>query len=133
MRKIIWLLLPAVASFAAVADEAGTRLSGEELKALVTGATVAHVSKSGNPRRWKNAPDGALMATSDRLRSGRLMGQQAASSPGTWSINDEGKYCVRIDWRTREEEKWCAYIVRAADGGHYLNSVEPGREIEFSK
>ena len=30
MRKIVWLLLPAIASFAAVADEAGTRLSGEE-------------------------------------------------------------------------------------------------------
>jgi hypothetical protein len=40
MRKIVWLVLPAIVSFAAVADESGTRLSGEDLKALVTGATV---------------------------------------------------------------------------------------------
>ena len=132
MRKIFWVLLPAVASFAAVADEAGTKLSGDELKTLVTGATVEQVTKSGNPRRWKNEPDGSLMASSYAIRSGRLMGQQSSASPGTWSINDEGKYCVRIDWR-REEEKWCAYIVRAADGGYYLNSVDSGRKIEFSK
>ena len=130
MGKIFWLLLPAVASFAAVADEAGTRLSGDELKNLVTGATVKEVGKSGNPHRWKNEPDGSLMASS--TRTGRLMGQQSSPSPGTWSINDEGKYCVQIDWR-REEEKWCAYIVRAADGGYYLNSVDSGRKIEFSK
>jgi hypothetical protein len=107
-------------------------LSGDELKTLVTGATVEQVTKSGNPRRWKNEPDGSLMASSYAIRSGRLMGQQSSASPGTWSINDEGKYCVRIDWK-RVEEKWCAFIVRAADGGYYLNSVDPGLKIEFSK
>ena len=132
MRKIDCFVLPAIASFAAVADEAGTRLSGEELKTLVTGATVAHVSKAGSQRRWRNEPDGNFMATSNNKKYGSALGQQTAASPGTWSINDEGKYCVRIDWK-REEEKWCAYIVRAADGGYYLNSVQPGREIEFSK
>jgi len=132
MHKIIWLLLPAVASFAAVADDAGTRLSGEELKTLVTGATVAHVSKSGSQRRWRNEPDGNFMATSNNKKYGSALGQHTAASPGTWSINDEGKYCVRIDWK-REEEKWCAYIVRGADGDYYLNSVDPGRKIELSK
>ena len=63
MRKIVWLLLAAVASFAAVADEDGTRLSGEELKTLVTGATVEHVTKSGSLRRWKNDADGSFMVT----------------------------------------------------------------------
>ena len=132
MRKTVWLVLPAIASFAAVADEGGTRLSGDELKTLVTGATVAHVAKTGSARRWKNETDGSFMATSINKKYGNALGQHTASSPGTWSINDQGKYCVRIDWK-REEEKWCAYIVRAADGGYYLNSVEPGREIEFSK
>ncbi len=133
MRKIFWLLLPVVASFAAVADEAGTNLSGDELRKLVTGATVTHVSRSsGSLRRWKNEPDGNFMATSDNKKFGSAMGTQSGTSPGTWSINDEGKYCVRIDWK-RVEEKWCAFIVRAADGGYYLNSVDPGLKIEFSK
>ena len=132
MRKIVWLVLPAVASFAAVADEAGTRLSGEELKTLVTGATVAHVAKTGSQRRWKNDEDGSFMATSNNKKYGNALGQHSTASPGTWSINSEGKYCVQIDWK-HETEKWCAFIVKGTDGGYYLNSVDPSRKIEFSK
>jgi hypothetical protein len=132
MRKIVCFVLPALAAFAAVADEAGTRLSGEELKVVMTGATVEHVSKAGSQRRWVNNVDGSFMATSNNKKYGSALGQQSATSPGTWSINDEGKYCVRIEWK-REEEKWCAFIVRGADGGYYLNSVDPGRKIEFSR
>ena len=132
MRKIVWLVLPAVASFAAVADEAGTRLSGEELKTLVTGATVEHVAKTGSQRRWKNDEDGSFMATSNNKKSGNALGQHSTTSPGTWSIDSEGKYCVQIDWK-REPEKWCAFIIKGSDGGYYLNSVDPSRKIEFSK
>ena len=132
MRKIVWLLLPAVASFAAFADEAGTRLSGEELKTLVTGATVEHVAKTGSQRRWKNDEDGSFMATSNNKKSGNALGQHSTTSPGTWSIDSEGKYCVQIDWK-REPEKWCAFIIKGSDGGYYLNSVDPSRKIEFSK
>ena len=96
MRKIVWLLLAAVASFAAVADEAGTRLSGEELKTLVTGATVDHVAKTGSQRRWVNNEDGTFMATSNNKKYGSAMGQQSSTRPGTWSINDEGKYLSLI-------------------------------------
>ena len=132
MGKIVWLVLPAVASFAAVADEAGTRLSGEELKTLVTGATVEHVAKTGSQRRWKNDEDGSFMATSNNKKSGNALGQHSTTSPGTWSIDSEGKYCVQIDWK-REPEKWCAFIIKGSDGGYYLNSVDPSRKIEFSK
>ena len=132
MRKIVWLVLPAVASFAAVADEAGTRLSGDELKTLVTGATVEHVAKTGSQRRWKNDEDGSFMATSNNKKSGNALGQHSTTSPGTWSIDSEGKYCVQIDWK-REPEKWCAFIIKGSDGGYYLNSVDPSRKIEFNK
>ena len=132
MRKIVWLVLAAVASFAAVADEAGTRLSGEELKTLVTGATVEHVAKTGSQRRWKNDEDGSFMATSNNKKSGNALGQHSTTSPGTWSIDSEGKYCVQIDWK-REPEKWCAFIIKGSDGGYYLNSVDPSRKIEFNK
>ena len=131
MRKIVWLLLAAVASFAAGAGEDGTRFSGEGLKALVTGATVDHVAKTGSQRRWVNNEDGTFMATSNNKKYGSAMGQQSSTRPGTWSINDEGKYCVEIDWK-RELEKWCAFIVKGTDGGYYLNS-DPTRKIEFSK
>ncbi|MBL0353185.1 MAG: DUF995 domain-containing protein [Candidatus Dechloromonas phosphoritropha] len=133
MRKIVWLLLAAVASFAAVADEDGTRFSGEELKTLVTGATVEHVTKSGSLRRWKNDADGSFMVTTDNKKYGNALGQQSVTRPGTWLINDGGKYCVEFDWQKREPEKWCAFIIKGADGGYYLNSVDPARKIKFSK
>ena len=114
MRKIVWLLLPAVASFAAFADEAGTRLSGEELKTLVTGATVEHVAKTGSQRRWKNDEDGSFMATSNNKKYGNALGQHSTASPGTWSISSEGKYCVQIDWGSANPRSGALLSSRAA-------------------
>ena len=120
-----------VASFQAGADEAATKVTGDELRTLVTGAKVHHVNRFRSERRWTNEPDGTLVASSSNKKYGSAM-TGSASSPGKWSINDAGKYCIDIDWR-REAEKWCAFIVKAADGTFYLNSVESGRKIEFAK
>ena len=132
MRRILLAVMPVAVACAAVADEAGSRMTGEALQSLLPGATVTHVSKSGSQRRWRNEADGSLMATTDNKKYGSAMGSHSATSPGTWSINGDGQYCVRIDWK-REEEKWCAYIVRAADGGYYLNAVDPTRRIDIAK
>jgi len=120
-----------VASFQAGADEVATKVTGDELRTLVTGAKVHHVTSFGSERRWTNEPDGTLVASSSNKKYSSAM-TGSASSPGKWSINDAGKYCIDIDWR-REAEKWCASIVKAADGTFYLNSVESGRKIEFAK
>ena len=120
-----------VASFQAGADEVATKVSGDELRTLVTGAKVHHVSSFGSERRWTNEPDGTLVASSSNKKYGGAM-SAAASSPGKWSINDAGKYCIEIDWK-RELEKWCATIVKGEDGTYYLNKVDPARKIEFTK
>lgn len=119
------------AALPAGADEAATKLGGDELRALVTGAKVHHVTSAGNERRWTNDPDGTLVASTNNRKSGGAMAR-AASSPGQWSINESDKYCIEIDWK-RELEKWCATIVKGEDGTYYLGKVDPARKIEFAK
>ena len=120
-----------VASFQAVAEEAATNVTGDELRALVTGAKVYHVSSAGSERRWTNEPDGTLVASTSNKKYGGAM-SAPSSSPGKWSINDAGKYCIEIEWK-REAEKWCATIVKGQDGTYYLGKVDPARKIEFAK
>lgn len=131
MRKYI----VAIASFLALggvqAQDSGSKITGDELRALVTGANVTHYSKAGSVRRWTNEPDGSLVASSDAKQFAGAVGH-ATTGRGNWSINGDGKYCVEIDWK-RLDEKWCASIVKAADGGYYLNSVDPSRKIEFTR
>jgi hypothetical protein len=71
-----------------------------------------------------------MASTSNQKHGGALSAPKTAS--GKWSINSDGKYCIQIDWKA-EDEKWCASIVKAADGIYYLNSVESARKIEFAK
>jgi hypothetical protein len=123
--------LAVVASFQAGADEAATKVSGDELRTLVTGAKVHHVSSFGSERRWTNEPDGTLVASSSNKKYGGALSAPSTAS-GKWSINDADKYCIEIDWK-RELEKWCASIVKGEDGTYYLNKLDPARKIEFAK
>jgi hypothetical protein len=73
--------LAVVASFQAGADEAATKVSGDELRTLVTGAKVHHVNSFGSERRRINEPDGTLVASSSNKKYGGAM-SASASSPG---------------------------------------------------
>ena len=131
MRAILVAMVSALATFGAVAQETGEKVTGEELRSLVTGAKVVHVNSNGSVRRWTNEPDGGLVASTTNEKYGSAM-SRTSSHPGKWSINGDGKFCLDIDWN-REAEKWCAFIIKAADGGYYIGSVKPGRKIEFSR
>lgn len=114
------------------AEEAGQRMSRDELAALLPGAEVTHVSRAGSVRHWTNGPDGKFVASSDNRKFGSAMGSSSATASGAWRISDEGRYCVQIDWR-REAENWCSYIVRGPDGSFYLGAVADARRIEFRR
>ena len=131
MRTFVVALALALVAVGAVAQEAGEKITGEELRSLVTGANVTHVNSYGSVRRWTNEPDGGLVASTTNQKYGSALAR-SSSSPGKWSISSDGKYCIDIDWK-RETEKWCAFIVKAADGGYYLSSVKPERKIEFAR
>ena len=131
MRRYLAVAVSVLALAGAQAQESGTKVTGDELTALVTGAKVAHTSKAGSLRRWTNEPDGTFVASTSNQKYGSAM-SSSRTGQGKWSINEAGKFCIEIDWK-REDEKWCAFIVKGADGGYYLNSVDPARKIEFAK
>ena len=120
-----------VASFQAGADEVATKVTGDQLRTLVTGAKVHHTNSFGSERRWVDEPDGTLVASTSNKKYGSAMSAPSTSS-GKWFINDADKYCIEIDWK-RELEKWCATIVKGEDGTYYLGKVDPARKIEFAK
>jgi len=51
MRKYIVAAASVLALAGAQAQESGTKVAGDELRALVTGAKVTHYSKTGSVRR----------------------------------------------------------------------------------
>jgi hypothetical protein len=132
MRNLLGFIGALGVGATALADDAGVRLSKDELTALVINAETSYLTRSGSLHRWRNDPGGNFVVSTDHKKHGSVMGIKASSAPGTWRISDEGKYCVQIEWR-REKEDWCAYVVKGEDGGYYLNKVDPARKIEFLK
>jgi hypothetical protein len=117
-----WLLAGA-ATFAARAQDVTTwgelrvtapvTLSRAELQALLPGASMSRTNDKGSTHRWTNAPDGKMVVSSDnRGRSGRQ-----SSATGTWSIDEEGRYCMSVQWRQGESEESCRFLLAA--GGVY--------------
>jgi hypothetical protein len=131
MLKYIVAAVSILALGGAQAQENGTKVSGDDLRTLVTGANVTHVNRYGSVRRWKDEPDGTLVASTSNQKHGSALSASKTAS-GKWSVNEAGKYCIQIDWKT-EDEKWCAFIVKAPDGGYYLGSIDSGRKIEFTR
>lgn len=129
------LVIAFVASVAAgnvLAQDSAVKMTKDELLAFLPGTKVTHTSKGGSLRRWTNEPDGKFIASSDNKKYGSAMGSQGASRPGSWKVDDEGKYCIEIEWK-RETESWCAYVLKSADGAYYLNVADDKHRIEFSK
>lgn len=126
------IFLLACAALPAIADDAPVTMSRDELLAFIPGTEVSHVNRFGSQRRWTNGEDGKFVASTDNKKYGSALGSYNVSAPGTWRINDEGRYCVTIEWK-REAENWCSHIVKGPDGQFYLGSVDPARRIEFKK
>ena len=90
-----------------------TRLVAADVRPLVTGAKVTNTTNQGSSRFWTNDADGKFFANSDNRKSG-YSAKAAPPSPGTWRVEDDGRYCVTIDW-PRIAENWCRFLFRAGD------------------
>lgn len=110
MNKVTLLSTLAIAGFFSVSTWAGTPLSGEQAKVVISGNSMeGHSNAKGFDFRVYFAPDGS--ATS--ARNGKI-------SQGTWRINDSGEHCVL--WKMQKES--CAQIVDMGDGTY--NRMEEG-------
>ena len=76
------------------ADEAGTRLSKEELASFLPGTKAVYVIKGGSTHIWTNAPEGKFVASTDAKTINSTGMGGGYSARGTWRTSDDGKYCV---------------------------------------
>jgi len=130
MPKLLIAVLASVVATSVFAQDGNRKMTRDELSSFLPGTKVTHVSQNGSERRWTNEPDGTLIANSNNKQFGSATGTQMATQAGAWTINDDGKYCIDIDWK-RVHEKWCANIIKSQDGGYYLNVVDDKHKIEF--
>lgn len=94
---------------------------GEELRALVSGATVRYQIQTTATRGISFATDGTMTGETDgRKAVGGLT--SPSSSTGTWRIDDQGRLCVAQKWR-RNAESWCTIVLKI--GERYLVPLSP--------
>jgi len=132
MPRLAIAVLGCVVTVLAIAQDDATRMTREELLSFLPGTKVTQITEAGSERRWSNGPDGKFFATSNNKQYGNALGTQMASNAGTWTVNDEGKYCIDIDWK-RVHEKWCAYILKSQGDIYYLNAIGDKHKIVFAK
>lgn len=111
MNKVTLLSTLAVVGFFSVPALAGTPLSGEQVKQLISGNSVeAHSNAKGVDFKAYFAPDGSAV----------LEGSTGKTFTGAWRINDSGEHCSQ--WTTQKET--CGQVVDLGDGTY--NRMEEG-------
>ena len=131
MLKIALAAVGFVVSVTALAEDGAVKMSKEELLSFLPGVKVTQIASSGSERHWTNEPGGKIYMNTNNKLYGSAMGTQTASHEGTWSVNDEGKYCIDVDWK-RIRENWCANVLKAQDN-YYLNVADEKHKIVFAK
>ncbi|MFL9916038.1 DUF995 domain-containing protein [Paraburkholderia fungorum] len=86
------------------------RVTKEQLQALLPGSTMLRTNIAGALRQWVNKPDGTLT-----VYWGGAGLRQSHSASGRWSVTDEGRFCLHIDWEDLPEN-WCRFLEQTANG-----------------
>jgi len=97
------------------------RLSRSDLQTLVPGANVVNIAANGSERRWTNGKDGMFVAST--TNAGAVGLSVSTTGNGSWSIDDDGRYCATIEWPSRSE-KWCRVIYRMGDAYYGIGSLK---------
>ena len=109
------------ATLAGLRAQAATTLSRADLMALMPGAKVMRINEKGSTHIWTNEPGGEMIVSSDnRGSSGR-----STTAQGKWSIGDDGRFCVAIQWKKGEPEDSCRFILKTADAYYATSELEP--------
>ncbi len=111
MNKVTLLSTLSIVGFFAVPALAGTPLSGDQVKQLISGNSVeAHSNAKGIDFKAYFAPDGSAVSE----------GSNGKTIKGAWRINDSGEHCTQ--WNRQKET--CGQIVNMGDGTY--NRMEEG-------
>lgn len=130
----VWSLAAAQApNFTEIKAQNPVQLSADDLKQLIPGAKVVSRTNAGSTRMWTNKPDGTFSASSDGRGSTGGRGY-SSSAEGTWRIDEQGRWCVKIQW-TGAVDDWCRYMFKAGSkyyGYSQLKDNAVGSEFEIS-
>ncbi len=132
MLKLAFAVLGSIVAMSAVAQGSTVKMTRDELLYFLPGTKVTHINAGGSERHWTNQPDGTLYATTNNKIFGSGTGSVVVGNAGTWKVNEEGKYCFDVDWKT-VSEKWCATILKGEGDTYYLGKVDEKRKIVFAK
>ena len=98
-----------------------TVLTRVELLALLPGAAMARVNDKGSTHHWTNEPGGEMVVSSDnRGRSGH-----ASTARAAWRVSEDGRYCLKVEWKRGEVEDSCRLIVKAGDEHYAVDELAP--------
>lgn len=113
-----------------IKDANGQQLSVDELRSLMPGAHITNTIPNGSTRMWVNDTNGSLNASSDNKGNIGSGGRnvQVAHATGTWSVNDNGSYCVNLEWRALTEN-WCRFMFKVGDKYYGVTSLANGAAI----
>ncbi|MBN3760649.1 DUF995 domain-containing protein [Burkholderia sp. Ac-20365] len=88
-------------------------LTRDQLIALMPGATILRTNTAGALREWVNVPNGTLTVY---WAGGGFV--QSHSASGKWSVTDDGRFCLQIDWENKPEN-WCRFLEPTPKKGTY--------------
>jgi hypothetical protein len=83
------------------------KLTREQLLTLLPGAEVSRTNTAGSFRHWTNKPDGTLTVYWVGHDGHRI---RARTADGHWSISDDGRFCLHVDWDDAAED-WCRFLM----------------------
>jgi hypothetical protein len=109
LLSALWLPQLAVA-------QADAPLSPAELKARIPGTTLQRTRDNGGIQAYNNHPDGTVDVTNYAVGAAR--GTASSNTTGTWSIADDGRYCVVANWGVRAggPARTCKHVTALPDG-----------------
>lgn len=107
-------------------DKGAKKLQPEEVKALLTGATV-DAERGGNVHtKTTYKPDGSLSA---HIQAPDF----STGGVGSWRVEDNGSFCISISWTSQfAPVAGCSYVFRLGNSYYFSvsDSVRHARGVE---
>jgi hypothetical protein len=113
-----------------VKSKGATVLSAEEVKSLLSGATVSY-ENSRFRTQMKLDADGTVTGSS----SNRIGSAGGSTIVGKWNVNDQGRWCADVGRTAIGGTKYCRTVLKAADKHYYVNGAandDSRAAVEFS-
>lgn len=96
------------------------KLSKADLEKLLTNAKMSRIAATGSTHIWTNDADGTFIVSTNNKAglggSNTMASTRTFTAPGKWHVSDDGRYCVKIQWKGVKDEDWCRFVFRTSQG-----------------